>query len=109
MASVWRADVLARSSRAIGVACAASGEVDLRWARAESQEATLCAAVFEDLVAELGIKTAQRRWWGFVADGSDLRLVASVWRGERPVDGRDARKGTSLDTRDGHANACLLR
>ncbi|MFN0009529.1 MAG: sigma 54-interacting transcriptional regulator [Planctomycetota bacterium] len=35
------------------------------------------AEVFRELVAELAIKTAQRRWWGFVHETGQTRLVAS--------------------------------
>lgn len=35
------------------------------------------AEIFRDLVAELAIKTAQRRWWGFVHETGETRLVAS--------------------------------
>jgi len=35
------------------------------------------AEVFRDLVAELAIKTAQRRWWGFVYDSGRTHLVVS--------------------------------
>jgi len=35
------------------------------------------AEVFQDLVAELAIKTAQRRWWGFVHESGETHLVAS--------------------------------
>jgi hypothetical protein len=92
MAAAWRADVLARSSRGTGVTTTSAGGADLDWARAESPEASLCATVFEELVADLGIKTAQRKWWGLVADG--CRLVLRAAKG-RTVDGRDA-------GRDGH-------
>jgi hypothetical protein len=34
------------------------------------------ACVFRELVAALGIKTAQRLWWGFELEGDALRLVA---------------------------------
>ncbi len=32
-----------------------------------------CAEAIRALVAELGMKTAQRRWWGFEVDGDELR------------------------------------
>jgi putative methionine-R-sulfoxide reductase with GAF domain len=80
MATAWRADVLARAARAADL-CGPSEESDLHWARAETSEATLCAAVFEALVADIGIKTAQRKWWGFVADSGELRLVTSGGEG----------------------------
>src|SRR5262249_35063879 len=38
-------------------------------------------AVFESLVSDLGIKTAQRKWWGFVLEGTEIRLVAAGGEG----------------------------
>lgn len=44
---------------------------------ADEPESLAPAEVFRDLVAELSIKTAQRRWWGFVHESGETRLVAS--------------------------------
>ena len=40
-------------------------------------DAAAPAEVFRQLVAELAIKTAQRRWWGFVHEAGETRLVAT--------------------------------
>jgi two-component system nitrogen regulation response regulator NtrX len=40
-------------------------------------DASAPGEIFRELVAELAIKTAQRRWWGFVHEPGETRLVAS--------------------------------
>ena len=77
MAEAWRADVLSRSSHAQGTALASAGKPGAILREADLHLASACAAVFEALVADLGIKTAQRKWWGFVLDGTEARLVAT--------------------------------
>jgi hypothetical protein len=47
------------------------------WARAGDREGAAAAGVFQDLVGELAMKTAQRRWWGFLHEDGETRLVAS--------------------------------
>ena len=45
------------------------------------------ADVFQSAVAELGMKTSQRRWWGFGVDGERVRCVASGG-GLEPAEGQ---------------------
>ncbi len=82
MAGSWRNDVLARAPRPsalIPVPGARSGD---DWSGGASETSPECAAVFEALVADLGIKTAQRKWWGFVVEQSpEIRLVATGGEG----------------------------
>lgn len=53
-----------------GVSATSRGSLD-------DPRAAAAAEVFRDLVAELAIKTAQRRWWGFVHEAGQTHLVAS--------------------------------
>ncbi|MCC7013069.1 MAG: sigma 54-interacting transcriptional regulator [Planctomycetes bacterium] len=54
----------------------AHGTLPIDWSRhdAAAPEGP-CAAVFRALVAELGMKTAQRRWWGFEVREGRARCV----------------------------------
>ena len=51
------------------------------WGSASRASGTACVAALESLVSELGIKTAQRRWWGFGIEGGDLQLLATGGEG----------------------------
>lgn len=77
MAAVWSAE-LARNAagnpcRTTSVAACGVGPLE---ASGEP-----CAEVFRRMVLDLGIKTSQRRWWGFVVDGGEARQVAAGGEG----------------------------
>lgn len=97
LALAWRGAVLAEPPPGRASVVRASGPTS----RAPSASAPLepvgdaCSrAVFEDLVVELGIKTSQRRWWGFAVDDRELRCVAQggegAGLGEPPAGRRSA-------------------
>jgi transcriptional regulator with AAA-type ATPase domain len=48
----------------------------------------LCAAVFERTVLELGIKTSQRRWWGFNLEADATREVSCGGEGSLDLERR---------------------
>ncbi len=77
LAFAWRERVLAQ--RANDQASSAShaphsGSSDIEWATPAVEGA--CAEVLRALVSEVGMKTAQRRWWGFEVSGTTCRLAA---------------------------------
>ncbi len=72
-AAVWAAELARNAARQ-------RRSVDLTPARASNgAEPTndACADVFRRIIVELGIKTQQRRWWGFTVHDGVLRQVAS--------------------------------
>lgn len=69
-ATAWRAPVLAARAEAT------HGVRALAEAPTPHAACELVRAAFEDLVQELGIKTAQRRWWGFEVRGESVCLAA---------------------------------
>ena len=81
MARSWRGVVLARTPRPAAVLPVQDGTTRSDWNGGASDVAPSCAAVFDSLVADLGIKTAQRRWWGFILEGREIRLVATGGEG----------------------------
>jgi hypothetical protein len=81
MARSWRNEVLGRTPQPAAVIPTQEERGPGEWNGAASEPAPECAAVFEAHVADLGIKTAQRRWWGFVVEGTEIRLVATGGEG----------------------------
>jgi hypothetical protein len=80
-ASGWKGEVLHRR-RGPAEELAAAPDSAARSRRAAEEPApSACARVFEELVAELGIKTAQRRWWGFGVGAAEPRLLATGGEG----------------------------
>jgi len=77
-AATWRAAILGPETRAREPDGNLPSGV---WTLADGPSRAACGAVFERLVAELGIKTAQRRWFGFAVEGRELRLLASGGEG----------------------------
>ncbi len=81
-AADWRGEVQAHRSGASTLVGGTS--VDLArgpWRVAPESQRAACAAVFDALIADLAIKTAQRRWWGFEIERGELAMVASGGEG----------------------------
>ena len=81
MARSWRNEVLRRTPPPAAVIAVQDESQPGDWNAGAPEPAPECAAVFEALVADLGIKTSQRRWWGFVVAGTEIRLAATGGEG----------------------------
>ncbi|HEV8113415.1 MAG TPA: sigma 54-interacting transcriptional regulator [Planctomycetota bacterium] len=80
-AADWHAEIQAHRHGRSTTGGARAAPAGAPWRVATESRSTACAAVFDALVAELAIKTAQRRWWGFEIEGVELRLIASGGEG----------------------------
>lgn len=86
LARSWRARVLglrlARSPRAAAISLSEPSLLSKPGSLSDpGVRRPLCAEVFHELVEAVGIKTSQRRWWGFSVEGERLIEVAQGGEG----------------------------
>jgi hypothetical protein len=79
MAQDWRREVLARRSGGGDARTEMPADSAFRAASIGAVRArgSVCAEVFDGLVTDLGIKTAQRRWCAFGIEAGEPRLIAT--------------------------------
>jgi transcriptional regulator with AAA-type ATPase domain len=77
MAQAWSAELVRLAALNQG----ATGPGPARRAAGLEPDSERCAEVFQRIVLELGIKTSQRRWWGFAVAARDVNQVATGGEG----------------------------